>query len=272
MHRQTEDISVADFEFCGVSLDIKSIGEVFGQRGTLTRRLSIQRAATVKDRTSVCQVIIKNTGALKGSDDLSADSSMNRSQSLLETHKVPTLVSKRTDRIQMEHALTSVWTKDRLPFPGMSSGLLARTSASSMMRKLSRASTHSKSATRTVSCASIPETNESDQKPTHQVSDHPNIVPNIIRSYDGAGSLEEDSLSAAVVSRKSSKLSKSTWSRSSCGGSSTSTVIASQGSGELRPIIKGKLRKPRTLLKAFSTEGIRSWFSGRRASETMIHF
>ena len=57
--------------------------------------------------------------------------------------RVLILAPKRADRIRMESSLADVWTRDLLPYPGMSSNRgehLIRSSASSMMRKLSRAS------------------------------------------------------------------------------------------------------------------------------------
>lgn len=96
-------------------------------------------------RTNVCQVFIKNTHALKESFDSSNSGSLvvSRSQSLLSTNRIPVLAPRRVDRIRMEHDLAKVWTKDLLPYPGMSGNRgehLFRASASSMMRKLSRAS------------------------------------------------------------------------------------------------------------------------------------
>lgn len=128
-----------------VALDIQSLGYVFGLPGTLTRRLSIQRAATLHPKTSNIQVIIRNTHTLKNQCDsqTSALDSLSRSQSLLTTNRTVILAPKRVDRIRMEYALADVWTRDVLPYPGMGNNRgehLIRTSASSMMRKLSRAS------------------------------------------------------------------------------------------------------------------------------------
>ena len=160
--------SQADFSFRPIShaqypfltIDIKPLGSILGQPGTLARRISIQRAATVGPRTNVCQVFIKNTHALKDSIDSSATGNLavSRSQSLLSTNRIPVLAPRRVDRMRMEHDLAKVWTKDLLPYPGMGGNRgehLFRASASSMMRKLSRASIASGFTKRSASFTSL---------------------------------------------------------------------------------------------------------------------
>ena len=126
-------------------IDVKPLGPVFGQPGTLARRLSIQRAATVGSSVTVRQVIIKNTHALRDGTEPPGAASPNvgRSKSLLTTNRTPILAPRRLDRVRMEHDLSKVWTKDLLPFPGMGGTRgehIIRASASSVMRKLSKAS------------------------------------------------------------------------------------------------------------------------------------
>lgn len=128
-----------------LSLNLKAIGRVSGHPGTLARRLSVQRAATVGFKADVRQVIIKDTHALKqlGGTQLRSSSSMSRSQSLLLPSRITVLSPKRAERIRIEQSLEGVWTRDVLPYPGMTyrrGDYLIRASASSMMRKLSRAS------------------------------------------------------------------------------------------------------------------------------------
>ena len=139
-----------------LSLDIKTLGFVFGQRGTLTRRQSIQRAATVNSRRNGHQVIIKNTNSLKKSGEplIPEPECLSRSQSLLSTHRTPVLAPKRAERQRIETAMSDVWTRDRLPFPGMTGNrgsYLIQKSATSMMRKISKASMTTTSTKRTVS-------------------------------------------------------------------------------------------------------------------------
>jgi len=154
-----------------LSLKIKPLGTVFGKPGkflsnvrigvmlnsvvgTIARRLSIHRATTVGP-TSLCQVIIKNTTATK---EQSSYSSINRSASLLTTNRIPVLAPLRAERVRIETLLADVWTRDVLPFPGMTNRVrtdhIVRSSAHSMMRKLSVASITSNFSKRSVSSAS----------------------------------------------------------------------------------------------------------------------
>ena len=151
-----------------LSLDIKTLGFVFGQPGTLTRRQSIQRAATVNSRRSGHQVIIRNTNSLKESGEPPAPEPecLNRSQSLLSTHRIPILAPKRAERQRIETAMAEVWTRDRLPFPGMTGNrgsYLIQRSATSVMRKISKASMTTTSTKRTVS--TYMSINENDSTP-----------------------------------------------------------------------------------------------------------
>ena len=163
-----------------LSLDIKTLGFVFGQPGTLTRRQSIQRAATVSSRRNGHQVIIKNTNSLKESGEPPGPEPeyLNRSQSLLSTNRIPTLAPKRTERQRIETAMAEVWTRDRLPFPGMignKGAYLIQRSATSVMRKISKASMTTTSTKRTVSTyISI---NENDSTPCPEsVNENPNTT------------------------------------------------------------------------------------------------
>lgn len=129
-----------------IGIDLKPVGLVFGQAGNLTRRLSIQRAATVGNRHSVCQVIIRGTHHAQDLQDLRQSSiAINRSQSHLTTHRTAVLAPKRSDRAKLESSLAAVWTRDTLPAPNMTQsrgGQIIRASAGSLVRKLSLASIH----------------------------------------------------------------------------------------------------------------------------------
>ncbi|MCJ1280970.1 hypothetical protein MMC26_000288 [Xylographa opegraphella] len=151
---------ISHAQFSLLSLELKSIGSILGQPGTLARRISIQRAQTMGPRNNVSQVFIKNTHALKDSIDSSTvgNLAVSRSQSLLSTNRIPVLAPKRLERMRMEHDLAKVWTKELLPYPGMGGNRgehLFRTSASSMMRKLSRASLASGFTKRSASLGSL---------------------------------------------------------------------------------------------------------------------
>ncbi|KAH0498836.1 hypothetical protein TgHK011_006066 [Trichoderma gracile] len=133
--------------FSTLHMDIKSLGTVFGKQGTLARRISIQRAITVGGAKSpLCQVILKNTNGLRDNGgNASTASTIKRSQSLLtNTTRIPVLAPPRGERARLEALLSDVWTRESLPFPGMSmksrSENLVRSSASTVIRKLSVAS------------------------------------------------------------------------------------------------------------------------------------
>lgn len=165
-----------------LSLDIKTLGFVFGQPGTLTRRQSIQRASTVNSRKNGRQVIIKNTNSLKESGEPSAPEPdcLSRSQSLLSTHRIPVLAPKRVERQRIETAMSDVWTQDRLPFPGMTGNrgtYLIQRSATSVMRKISKASMATTSTKRTVS--TYMSINENDFAPCPESIDEQADLANI---------------------------------------------------------------------------------------------
>ncbi|KAL8853564.1 MAG: hypothetical protein Q9221_001550 [Calogaya cf. arnoldii] len=153
-HRQQDEVSPLQPMYTFLTLDANPLGPVFGMPGTLTRRLSIQRAATVHARTNGAQVIIRNTTAAKEDKDGVSDS-LGRSKSMMTASRVPILAPKRSERARMESSLADVWSRDRLPFPGMKDNNI-RASATSMMRKISRASfgsTFSKMSSSTASFA-----------------------------------------------------------------------------------------------------------------------
>lgn len=92
----------------------------------------------------MCQVVLKNTSATRDAPNTSSASlTINRSQSLLTTNaRLPVLTPARDERARLEILLEDVWSKDVLPFPGLSGRSrgdhLVR--ASSVMRKFSMAS------------------------------------------------------------------------------------------------------------------------------------
>ncbi|KAI0013472.1 Dbl homology domain-containing protein [Xylariaceae sp. FL0662B] len=131
--------------YSSISLNIKTLGTVFGKPGTVARRLSIHRATTVGPKSPLCQVIVKNTSVMKDTSSATSASPINRSQSLLTTNsRIPVLAPSRGDRARLEALLADVWSRNLLPFPGITtrsrSEHLVRSSASTVMRKLSVAS------------------------------------------------------------------------------------------------------------------------------------
>ncbi|KAF5023930.1 hypothetical protein F66182_4010 [Fusarium sp. NRRL 66182] len=126
-----------------LSLDIQSLGAVFGRPGTVARSLSVHRTTAVGPEASLCRVILKNTSSMRPSTG--GTDPLNRSQSLLSTKaRLPVLAPPRSERARLEVLLADVWSQDVLPLPSMTSIArnehMVRRSASTVMRKLSVAS------------------------------------------------------------------------------------------------------------------------------------
>jgi hypothetical protein len=158
--------------FSSLSLDIKSLGPVFGHADSLVRRMSVHRASTLGAKTNTCQVIIKNTQSQKLPDapPTFSPSMITRSHSHMSHNHIPTLAPRRAERIRLETFLEDVWTKDVLPFPGMSNRRVEnqiRASANSVMRKLSMASIASNFSRRSPSFSSMSNTRSEDSFGSH---------------------------------------------------------------------------------------------------------
>lgn len=131
-----------------IGLDLRSVGVVYGQQSsTLSRHPSVQRAATVGNRAPICQVIIRNTNNPHDLHEFRqpCSSAINRSQSHMTSNRIVVLSPKRSERARLELAVGDVWTKDKLPYPGMigSRGYeMIRASAGTLVRKFSLASIH----------------------------------------------------------------------------------------------------------------------------------
>lgn len=161
-HDLNEGRSTMQDMFSSLSLDIKSIGPVFGNADSLIRRMSVHRSATIGPKPPCGQVIIKNTQAQKSPETPTpqtvSPNPVTRSQSTLSTSSpIPTLAPRRAERMRLETALAEVWTKDLLPYPGMGTRRTEnpiRASANSVMRKLSMASIASNFSRRSPSLSS----------------------------------------------------------------------------------------------------------------------
>ncbi|KAK6078132.1 RhoGEF domain-containing protein [Seiridium cupressi] len=184
--------------FCSaLSMNIKSLGTVFGKPGSVARRLSIHRATTVGPKSPLCQVILKNTTTMRDPSNSASDAPINRSQSLLTTtSRIPILAPPRGERARLEAQLSDVWSRKVLPFPGITtrsrSEHLVRTSASTMMRKLSVASITNSFAKRSGSSpsASTEKANNKDPPQANNVVDsvatvdHEFPTPTLDLDYD----------------------------------------------------------------------------------------
>ncbi|KAI1433737.1 Dbl homology domain-containing protein [Xylaria sp. CBS 124048] len=152
------------------SLHIKSLGTVFRKPGSVARRLSIHRATTIGPKSPLCQVILKNTSMVDHNSSSNLPSSINRSQSLLTTNtRLPVLAPPRAERARLEALLSDVWSRKVLPFPGITTWSRGehrvRSSASTMMRKLSAASLTNPFARRSASAASLMQAEDDDHLP-----------------------------------------------------------------------------------------------------------
>ncbi|KAI0409468.1 hypothetical protein F4802DRAFT_544108 [Xylaria palmicola] len=152
------------------SLHIKSLGTVFRKPGSVARRLSIHRATTIGPKSPLCQVVLKNTSTVDDTAPTSLPSSINRSQSLLTTNsRIPVLAPPRAERARLEVLLADVWSRNILPYPGITSlskgEHRVRSSASTMMRKLSVASLTNPFAKRSASTSNLLHAEDNDQMP-----------------------------------------------------------------------------------------------------------
>ncbi|KAL6920103.1 hypothetical protein FSST1_004129 [Fusarium sambucinum] len=126
-----------------LSVDIMSLGAVFGRPGTIARSLSTHRTSAREFESSTFHFILKNTCAMRSSNPASAGTGLNRSQSLLAARKArtPALVPSRSERARLEILVADVWSYGVLPLPRMTNVArneqAIRRSASTVMRKLS---------------------------------------------------------------------------------------------------------------------------------------
>ena len=279
-------------------IDPQPLGNVFGQPGTLARRISIQRAATISPKTAVCQVFIKDTHALRDGVDpvVSVDLPVSRSKSLLTTNRIPILASKRVERVRMEHELSSVWTKDLLPYPGMGSTRgehIIRASANSVMRKISKASVASGFSKRSTSFASQANGRFGDRRDPPKVAaegrninslglrtipsaagglnriDKPGkisqryMVPPRTSSANGSGSMRARAMREGLLMTMSAELAVGavTTGAVATGVVATGAVTAkTHEDHHSKKAGKAKWNHPVMLFKALSAEGVKSFF------------
>lgn len=149
--------------------DMKSMGKAFGKPSSFVRRMPV-RAATIGPTADLSQVIITNTQAVKEAQGLKSQTSLQipRSQSMATPSHVHTLAPRRCDRHRLEDILADVWTRDLLPYPGMTRRTdPLRAGANHVIRKFSMASITSNfsSSKRTGSHTSISSWRRDDMPP-----------------------------------------------------------------------------------------------------------
>lgn len=278
--RQREDQAVSPPLYSLLSLQMKSLGQVFGLPGTLARRLSVQRASTISPRSNTCQVIIKNTNALKDHKEqqLSPSCSLGRSQSHLTANRVSILAPKRSDRARMEYQLAGVWTKELLPYPGINGHRgenIIRSSASSVLRKLSKANISGQLSKRSASissvtssqgnstCSVVSSRKDDEKKPAGRPRLYGSKSLDLLGIKNGAVAGPRR---PQLPTRASSKLiGKRQRSKTVDVQMEKNTTVPSiegyiEAASHPAPQPTANLQKPAGLLKAFSTENIRGWF------------
>ena len=238
--------------------------------GTFSRGRFVQPFSKFTPQVQTMPVIIKNTHIPVRGDRAESQSnaatSANRSHLQVTTEVIQTLVPERIDRTRIEQAMSEVWTRGTLPFPGMTtsrSGQLIRASAS-MMRKLSKTSVVSTPSRRSVSQRSRASTIEIglDGAIDDPFVDHPTTNgPQGLEPADVATELpvfrnQDDTKDRRKVSF-SDDLKRPRRKEAEDYGSDTSTVVGNTGGSgtEDRP------KKPKSLSRALSLERIRGWFS-----------
>ncbi|KAK3683238.1 hypothetical protein LTR37_020413 [Vermiconidia calcicola] len=152
-------------------VEMRSVGKAFGKPGSFVRRMSVHRTATVGPMTDLNQVIIKNTQSAKEAVENASSTPLQipRSQSVATPSHVQTLAPRRAERVRLEGLLSDVWTKDLLPYPGMTPRRSdpIRASANHVIRKFSMASITSNfsSSKRSASYTSISQPRKEDVPP-----------------------------------------------------------------------------------------------------------
>lgn len=169
--------------------EIRPVGKAYGKTSDFSSRVSVHRTATLGPMTEWNQVMIKNTLAAKESFENPSTSSLPipRSQSVMTPSHIPVLAPRRSERIHLEQALSDVWTREAIPYPGMGSrrpDFNIRASTNSVMRKLSMASIASNFSKRSMSYTSISQASTSDSrisKPKPAPPPLPNAPKKLVR-------------------------------------------------------------------------------------------
>ncbi|KAL8922715.1 MAG: hypothetical protein Q9208_005028 [Pyrenodesmia sp. 3 TL-2023] len=223
-------------------------------------------------------VIIRNTTAAKETNDDSGSmlGSIGRSKSVLTANRVPVLAPKRSERSRMESSLADVWSRERLPFPGMSTHRgdhALRASATSMIRRFSRASIGSTFTKRSVSTVSIAESKPGASVPDLQKigegdDDHDSRLGacTSFASSPGMSHADEQRLEGSgklirTGTVKGVRLSDATnqvKNRNVARASAQIVRVESTEKGSPR-IVRNRRSIPGGLLKGFSGDAMKAW-------------
>ena len=168
---------------------------------------------------------------------------------------------ERAERTRSESRMEGVWTKDVLPFPGITSqrsSNFIRASKNTVFRKLSKASTNTQSSMQTISQQSIDdpfvETRAESRSSANKEESTTATPASATRSRAQTASIPfmpED-----LPMRKATR--GVTFTRTRYRGMSDATVKAEKD-GAVEMEWTQKDSKPQKLLKAFSSDGIKTW-------------
>lgn len=164
----------------------------------------------------------------------------------------------------MEHALTEVWTRDLLPYPGMSPNRgehLIRTSATSMMRKLSRATMANSFTKRSTSNAILLD----DKVVINQADIEPNTGTLLPDADDDTSvrlrCIEPPPRTSSVKGTRFSRGRRSLKHRHGSGLMAKAVSCEEVSKLASPQEMNNKRRNPRIHLKTFSADGIRNLFT-----------
>lgn len=156
----SQDLSIIHHNLSSdLAHDIKPLVGLYVQGQPLPRRISIRRAVTVGPKSQMCQVVLRNTVSPEHAPPSNTSTTsihMSRSHTQITPNHITLLCPRKSERIHLEIAMTDLYTKEALPFPGMKgSDNPFRASAHSVMRKLSIASITSTFSRRSTSLVSL---------------------------------------------------------------------------------------------------------------------
>ena len=242
-------------------LKIKSLGISSGNSGRSSRRASVQSHSRSPLRNKNDHVFIKHVTAAKEGPDspISISSSLKRSKSVQSPSQIPILAPDRSERARLETLMDGVWTKELLPFPGITpqrSGNFIRASKNNVIRKLSKASTLTQSS-QSISLTSLddPFVDSGPGLPQSVKSRTQSIPFNSAASRSRAKSaglmtIADDLPKAGAIKSVSFNTTRGR-------GLSDVTLVTSGREEETENPAGRKGKASRALLKAFGSDGIK---------------
>ena len=232
------------------------IGMCTASPGTAAWRVRIQDELRAK-KVNTKLVNIKNVSQSRDASDSpasNASSSFRRSNPPRMAGRILAFAPERSDRVRLAQMLDGIWTKELLPFPESTiqrSGNFIRASKNTVIRKLSKASTNTQSSKRTISHKSLDDP---------FLECHSNEAHGILEA--GPGGMSRVRAKTLCMPPEVDNLPDGRAARSVVFESARKTVnpeTAPNTSTDTNNGIEatGKAKKPMTILKALSSEGIK---------------